>query len=252
MLIIYGSRLYGRIEDFCGTHISTRFVHLWYLPLFPTGSHLVLGQSDDGDGYRGIPIGLSFRSMIAGYLRVWGVFGLVGSMIGLFVAISGMVSGKGSRSDGVSDDLVNLIMSGFIFVVAAAMMAFAWGVIGRLSHSEKQKRVLYQMFTGIAADPAVLRDARNDVRAGLFQKIGERAQGLAQTGYRIAVNPMTHWAQIALDPTVNDAHFIGASFVLAQLEGSFLQGPAKAQMEMTAHAIWNRVLQIAPPNVEAS
>jgi hypothetical protein len=242
MVIVYGSRLYGRIDDCNGTYIATRFAHIYYLPLIPLGSQLILGHDDEDDSFHGVSISLSLRSMFAGYLRVWGVFGFIGSLIALVLSIRGAMN-----ANDATDDIVNLIEAGFIFVIAIAMMGFAWGVLGRLSSEEKRKRVVYKHFTGISADPAQLKDARTPIRESLFQKIGERAQGLAQTGYRMQVNPMTHWMQIALDPNVQDADFIGAAFTLARLETSFLAGPPKAQMEMTHHALWTRVLQVAPP-----
>lgn len=241
-MIVYGTRMYGKVDAYRDTYIATRFVHIWFLPLIPIGSHLVLGESEDGDGFRGMPVGLSLRSMFAGYLRVWGVFGCIGSLIALIVAIKDAVSGADTEGS-----IIDIVLAGFVFVVAVAMMGVAWGLVGRLNSEEKKKRFVYSHFTGIDADPAELRDARTAIRQELFKQIGERAQGLAQTGYRSPYDPMTQWPTIALDPSVRDHEFVGAAFVLSRLEASLLQGPQKAQMDMTHHALWQRVMQLAPP-----
>src|SRR5437762_2645960 len=43
MLLVWGSKLYGRVDDVPGMfYVATRFGHLWYLPLIPMGSFVVL------------------------------------------------------------------------------------------------------------------------------------------------------------------------------------------------------------------
>jgi hypothetical protein len=244
-MIVYGMRHYGRIDEYQGTFIMTKFIHVWFLPLIPAGSHLVLEEGED-DSYSGISVGLNLRSMFAGYLRVWGVFGCIAGLIGLVISIKDALS----AADPV-DDIVNIVLAGFAFVVAIAMMAIAWGVVGRLSSEEKKKRFVYAHFAGVGADLAEMREARTSIREGLFKYIAERAQGLSQTGYRMPPDPHNHWPQIALDPSFRDADFVGAAFALSRVEGSLLQGPAKAQMEMTHHALWQKVMQLAPPPEQA-
>jgi hypothetical protein len=241
-MIVYGTRHYGRIEEFRNTYVVTSFIHIWFLPIIPTGSHLVLGESEDGEATRGIPAGLSGRSVFAGYLRVWGIFGVIGSLIALFIAAKSAFG-----AEDMTDALVDLVIAGFVFVVAAVVLVVAFGLIGRLSTEEKRKRLVYEHFAGMPVDPASLRDARAPIRERLMHTLAERAQGLAQSGYRTQVDPVTHWAQVALDPSVRDPAFIGAAFTLARLDTSLVQGAAKAQLEMTHHALWQRVLEIAPP-----
>jgi hypothetical protein len=39
MIIVWGSRLYGKVDAVPGLfHVATRFGHIWYLPLIPMGS----------------------------------------------------------------------------------------------------------------------------------------------------------------------------------------------------------------------
>ena len=67
MVIIYGHRSYGRVEQHGGEYAHTQFAHIYYMPLFPTGSSWVIG------GGRGIKIGLHGKSVLAAYLRTWGM-----------------------------------------------------------------------------------------------------------------------------------------------------------------------------------
>jgi len=68
MIIIFGSRLYGKVDEVPGLfHVATRFGHAWYLPLIPMGSYLVLGQQ--GDEWHGASIGLSVKSWLIAWLR---------------------------------------------------------------------------------------------------------------------------------------------------------------------------------------
>lgn len=69
MIIIFGSRLYGKVDEVPGLfHVATRFGHAWYLPLIPMGSYLVLGRQ--GGEQHGAYIGLSVKSLLIAWLRV--------------------------------------------------------------------------------------------------------------------------------------------------------------------------------------
>ena len=70
MIVIYGTRHYGVVDERGGEYALTRFAHIYWLPLFPVGSMWVTRTTEDG--YRGHTIGLSGKSVLAGYARVWG------------------------------------------------------------------------------------------------------------------------------------------------------------------------------------
>src|SRR3954468_4659567 len=87
MLIIWGSRLYGKVDEVPGMfHVATKFGHLWYIPLIPIGSHIVLEQS--GRSWRGMPVGLSGKSVLAAWLRGGGIAGMIFSAIGIAATAS--------------------------------------------------------------------------------------------------------------------------------------------------------------------
>lgn len=67
-MIIYGWRLYGHTDEIPGLgYVATRFVHIWYVPLFPFGSVFVTGESEGST--QGVSVGLSFKSVLAVWTR---------------------------------------------------------------------------------------------------------------------------------------------------------------------------------------
>lgn len=70
-VVVHGSGLYGRIDRVEGLfHVATKFGHLYYVPLFPVESWLVL--SEEGDQFSGMPLPMQWRSILAAYARSWG------------------------------------------------------------------------------------------------------------------------------------------------------------------------------------
>ena len=66
MLLIWGSRLYGRIHDVAGLfHVATRFGHIYYIPLLPDGSYAVFKDED------GQPVAVKIRFRIKSWLTAW-------------------------------------------------------------------------------------------------------------------------------------------------------------------------------------
>jgi hypothetical protein len=67
MIIIWGSKLYGKTDEVPGLfHVATSFGHLWYIPLFPTASYLIL---DVESAQHGIRIPLRWKSTLLGWGR---------------------------------------------------------------------------------------------------------------------------------------------------------------------------------------
>lgn len=90
-MIIYGQRNYGHTDEIEGLgYVSTRFVHIWFLPLVPFGSIFVVGE--DGDGLRGIKVPLSFKSVFSVWTRTGALLGGIAAFVG------GIVAGVGSLS----------------------------------------------------------------------------------------------------------------------------------------------------------
>lgn len=69
--LVYGSGTYGRVDRAEGLfHVVTRFGHLWYLPLIPLGSRMVVTGEDCPTYERPLP--LSGRSILTAYVRSYG------------------------------------------------------------------------------------------------------------------------------------------------------------------------------------
>src|SRR5687768_5286170 len=163
MIIVYGSRFYGRIRQCGSSFLATKFVHIYFVPLVPIGSHLVLEENGDG-GYRGVPAPFSFKSMLAGYLRVWGPLAVI-----LTIALT-----IGAVEDLADDPVAMLIAGGFGGLVGVALLAgvvLAFAVMGKLSRDEKQHRAVYALHTGYFVDPAEMGDARHAIRESLLSTI---------------------------------------------------------------------------------
>ena len=87
MVIIWGSTNAGKVDEVPGGmfHVITQFGHLYYVPLIPTGSFVVLEKTEDG-GFHGVQIPLSAKSMLAGWLRGGSIVAIVGSIVAGLIA----------------------------------------------------------------------------------------------------------------------------------------------------------------------
>jgi hypothetical protein len=97
MFVIFGTQHYGQVDRVPGLFsVKTSFFHINYVLLVPTGSHLVLEGTETADGFRGTPIPLSPKSVLAGYVRNWfGIAALVAAIVTglLFPLLFGVKSG---------------------------------------------------------------------------------------------------------------------------------------------------------------
>lgn len=240
MLIIYGTRMYGRIDECGGSYLGTCFVHLWFMPVVPTGSQLVVSHADGSS--QAIPVPLSWRSVMAAYMRMWGIVLMLCCLLALAVGLFGLVTMTADRAEHFQlGDLFGVLFAGFFALVSMAAVVWSWGFMGKLSTEQKHQRSTYAQYTGIAADPADLEGARYAIRERLLNAIVDGARGLASTGYRVPADPVTQWGNIALDPTVEDPELVGAALTLARIEWSLAQGAARDELDRTHRALWHRI-----------
>lgn len=87
MYIVWGSRLMGKCDTVPGLgHVETKFGHIYYLPLIPTQTFLVLSKS--GKNFRGVPLSLSFKSILMAWSRaILLVAGLVFAIMTVMFAV---------------------------------------------------------------------------------------------------------------------------------------------------------------------
>jgi hypothetical protein len=88
MVIIWGSVNAGKVDEVPGGmfHVVTRFGHLYYVPLIPMGSFIVLEKMSDGS-FNGAPIPMSFKSILAGWIRGGSIVAMIGAVIGTFFMV---------------------------------------------------------------------------------------------------------------------------------------------------------------------
>jgi hypothetical protein len=243
MVVVYGTRFYGKVRACGGSFLATRFFHIYYVPLIPIGTQLILEETSGG-GYKGMKAPFSLTSLFAAYLRVWGPLAVIGASILGIAAV-----------DDVGDDaLAMLIVGGFTAVVVLAMLVgtvLGWVVLGKLSAEERRKRAAYALHLGYYVDPADLGDARHAFRDGLVATIGERARGLASAGYRMNADPAVAWPHVALDPTHSDDQLVTAAFTLARLDASLVEGPQKHQLDQVHAQLWQRIARTNAPYLDA-
>ena len=85
-LIIWGKRNYGTTDQVPGIfHIETNFFHIWFIPLFPLKTFLILGPN------RGVQIPVSSKSAWVVYLRMFSVLGLIVSWINVMATIGNAI-----------------------------------------------------------------------------------------------------------------------------------------------------------------
>jgi hypothetical protein len=82
MLYIFGTKTYGKVDHLPGLfYVSTTFFHVNFVPLFPTGSYLII---DDGKE-RGMKIGWSGKSIFFAWMRALAFAGGIGlACLGVF------------------------------------------------------------------------------------------------------------------------------------------------------------------------
>jgi hypothetical protein len=69
-MIIYGKRLYGTVERVPGVlYVATQFFHLYFIPVAPVESFVIVEGSEVKDGFRGAKTGFNAKSILATYAK---------------------------------------------------------------------------------------------------------------------------------------------------------------------------------------
>lgn len=68
----HGEEFYGQVDRVPHeTYVTTKFLHVAFVPLIPLGSYRINDGSEDGDHPTGVRIPLSWKSIAVGYMRGW-------------------------------------------------------------------------------------------------------------------------------------------------------------------------------------
>lgn len=71
-MIVWGTKLYGKVDEIEGVgFVATQFWHLMWIPLVPLDSYFV--THEERHRFEGASLGLSTKSVIVGYTRVFSV-----------------------------------------------------------------------------------------------------------------------------------------------------------------------------------
>ncbi len=148
MILIYGTRFYGHVDDHGGQHQLTKFIHLYYVPLIPIDSVWVTR------GRNGHQAEMSTRSVVAGYARVWGPV----------VAVAAATAGG----------VVGMVAAG----AAAALTAWTW-TWRSLRNAREQRRSDFHLHAfGTRCDPLKMnRDLASVLQTAIAGRWAEVADG---------------------------------------------------------------------------
>jgi hypothetical protein len=143
MIVIWGQRLYGKTDEVPGLfYVRTRFFHVYYVPLIPLQTFVVLAGSETDRGFKGKPVSMSFKSVLFGWLRGACVVGAIG---GLIAAVVNACQLAGPEAE---DALVWLIFS----AVLAAGCGFGNWLSTRLQRASYERALQLGEELGIPLD----------------------------------------------------------------------------------------------------
>jgi hypothetical protein len=130
MIIIWGTRLAGTVDKVPGLfYVRTQYGHLWWIPLIPIRSYIILHGSEGGTGFKGRETPLSGKSVLFGWLRTASIFG------GVFGLIALIVNGL-ALSDKWSDETLGM---GLFSVALLAGSILVYWLCEHFSHASRER-----------------------------------------------------------------------------------------------------------------
>lgn len=235
MVIIWGQRMFGRVDRFAGSYVATRFFHLYYVPLIPLSSWLVLEEQLEG-AFRGVQVPLQGRSIGLAWLRVGAVVG------GLVAALSYFPREQLGRATGAASQA----SLGALVALGAAVLVglYAYLRMGRLRGEEKAARVVYWDFSGQFVDVALLGAERAAVKQRATEELERQLARHSTAGYREA--PKASWRELAVQPELNDVPLLKAALTRSRIEWSEAKGKARLELERDHATILANLLVRSP------
>lgn len=235
VIIVGGRRIYGKVEQVGSTFIATTFAYLQFLPLFPTQSHIVVGEGSPGS-WEVVNIPMHWKSVLAGYLRAWGIFFSMCAVFGGLIAM------------GSYEDLPHSWTGAAVAFGAAALATASFQLLGRLSLTEKAMRLIYGRFVGHPVDVEVFHE---DTRGRMAKRIRELLDGKSSlvwtaSGYRQAAPADMGYRSLSLEPSVKDQEYLEGALTLARIEASLAVGTQRAELMRLHKKIWAKLLAEHP------
>lgn len=153
-MIIVGKRLFGKVDCVPGLfYIATTFLHVFYFPLIPLGSFIVLANSAQKNEYGDtahmvIKTSFSVKSWLMAYIRGAMIGAIVISLAVVILTLAGALEGMQRYADDGSLWMVTIPIVVVAFILTYLSYKFC-------NASEKRARALGQI-AGYT-DEAVLR-----------------------------------------------------------------------------------------------
>jgi hypothetical protein len=124
-MLVLGTRLFGAVDQVPGVfHIATKFLHLNFIPLIPTGSALILDKKLTEGELVGVEIGLCFKSVLAAWVRAALVFGTIVTGFLTFVyLLEAFAAGPGVQRD-VDENHALIAAAVFPLLLAAWWLSY--------------------------------------------------------------------------------------------------------------------------------
>lgn len=160
MIIVYGTRLFGKIDVCDGGYAATRFAHIYWMPIIPVSETTIWVTANHGEQSRGHDMRIAWKSIAAAYLRTWGF------VIGLALSIPA-INELGHRGWSVLDRLLFGVL-----LLGASLYSWRWY---RVSATERERRALCAAVTGTHCAPEDLPDEiASPLRQGIERTWAER------------------------------------------------------------------------------
>ena len=113
MILIFGKRFYGPVDEVSGWfYVATSFWHLWFIPLIPRESWLLFHESAGGGGMQGVPIALSWKSVLVAWFRALCI--VLGGFLGTTALANFFLVGPSNHLTWECLCLAGLLFAGFV------------------------------------------------------------------------------------------------------------------------------------------
>lgn len=229
-MLVFGTRLYGKTLRCGESYVATWFFHLWFVPLLPLGSAVVL-RPLEGNQVQTIKTSIQWRSLGLAYLRGWSVFLLLHGIFNWVEAVP------------EDPSLYGPVVS----AAALVLLVISFFVLGRTSDETRARLETYGEVFGYPVDLALLGGSADSLAAAIRERIVSFGRTTAMN-YRAMYDPATQWGHIAMDPSMVDRGFLVHALCLARIERARVTGAARAELDALHERIWSKLrgLHAAP------
>lgn len=214
MIIVFGERRYGAVGKLLSTALSTRWFHLWGVPVVPLRSLLEVGDGST------ITIPLVPRSLLVTALRVWPLWAAPGLAF-------------------VWERPAFLVGAGAAYVATLA----ASFRVARTTRIERAQRLAFAEVVRAPIDPALLASTDVTIRRTLEHALRALAPTVTAEGYR--ATPPT-WQDAVRSGAVAHRDFLLLAVTFARFERGGAPAEMRAEWASLEALAWERLVAVDP------